>query len=167
MVEEITFQNVRCVGQAGRGAFRLDERQLGWKRVSGQGQDSQKQPMQWAGSGLTQAEWSATAGGGHGILKLHFGADIVRFADLEPSSFQKLKEHLKECFKVQLEEQKPSSVGWSWGELELNGEKSLRLMSGLDNDRAVALEVDMAEVNQVACAGKNELSLELQNRPDE
>ncbi|CAE6912670.1 ssrp1, partial [Symbiodinium sp. KB8] len=120
-----------------------------------------------AGTGLKQAEWSATSGGGYGILKLHFGADIVRFADLEPSSFQKLKEHLKECFKVQLEEQKPSSAGWSWGELELNGEKSLRLMSGLDNDRAVALEVDMAEVNQVACAGKNELSLELQNRPDE
>ena len=162
MAKELTFQNVRCVGQAGHGAFRLDEKRLGWKCVSG----TVTRPREWAGSDLTKAQWQPS-GGGCGLLKLHFGNDSVRFADLDQGALPKIKDHLKQCFKVQLAELKPSTAGWSWGELELVDDKSLCLMAGNVNDRAVALEVEIPELNQVASVGKQELVLELHSRPDE
>lgn len=152
---ELTVESVRYVGKAGMGAFRLGEKQLGWKCVSGPDGSSQHQ---WEGKDLQSAEWHSSCGGGHGLLKLRFKAkETVRFADFEIANLQKIKEHLLNCFKIKLVEFCPAMKGWSWADLELKDD-SLRLTSG---DRLL-MEVDTAELNLVTSMG-NELNLQLQD----
>ena len=134
------------------GAFRLGEKQLGWKGGDGS-------QHQWEGKDLQSAEWHSSCGLEYGLLKLRFKPkEIVRFANFAIGDLGKIKEHLESCFKVKLTEVQPSVKGWSWGDMELN-QDSLRLSAGEN----VIMEVDTAELNQVTCIGKNELNLQLQD----
>eukprot|EP00438_Fugacium_kawagutii_P005992 Skav210871 [mRNA] locus=scaffold7397:14746:20683:+ [translate_table: standard] len=154
---ELTVESIRYVGKVGLGAFRLNDKQLGWK---GAGADGANQ-HQWEGKDLQSAEWHSSCGGGHGLLKLRFkaktGPQAVRFADFEVGHLPKIKEHLSSAFKVKLLEFHPTVKGWSWGDMELQ-EDSLRISSG---DR-VFMEVDTGKVSQVT-SKDNELNLILQD----
>ncbi|CAJ1448749.1 unnamed protein product [Effrenium voratum] len=156
---ELTFHQIRYVGKVGTGVFRMGESQLGWK-----GNASQfPRPFQWAGSELKAAEWHPHCGGGRALLKLVFqgkpASEIVRLADFQKGDLSQIKEHLQSRCKVTLEEHLPCTKGWSWGELQLKEEHSLCLSAGEN----VIMEIDVPELGQVSCTGKNELNLELQD----
>ena len=148
---EVTVESIRYLGKPGMGAFRLGEKQLGWKSGESHG------PHQWEGQNLQSAEWHSACGG-HGLLKLRFkNKESPRFADFEVGHLQKIKEHLLSFFKVKLVEFHPFMKGWSWADMELE-EDSLRLSSG---DR-VFMEVNTSDLNLVTSSG-NELNLQLQD----
>jgi len=74
-------QSIRYVGtaKAGMGAFRLGEKQLGWKGGDGS-------QHQWEGKDLQSAEWHSSRGLEYRLLKLRFQPkEIIRFATLAKS----------------------------------------------------------------------------------
>mmetsp|Transcript_26998 Transcript_26998/g.32863 ORF Transcript_26998/g.32863 Transcript_26998/m.32863 type:complete len:502 (-) Transcript_26998:54-1559(-) len=150
---EVTVESIRYVGKAGMGAFRLGEKQLGWKCAG-----TLDGPHQWDGKDLQSAEWHFSCGGGHSLLKLRFkGQETAHFADFEISDLEKIKQHLQSCFKVKLVECSPSVKGWSWGDMDLQ-EDCLRVSSG---DK-VFMDIDTGKLNQVTSTN-NELNLVLED----
>lgn len=164
--QQVTVQSIRYVGKPGMGAFQMGEQQLAWK---GAGGGHVSKAHQWNGKDLQSAEWHSSCGGGHGLLKLRFNSpaserEIARFADFEASELERIREHLQRFFKVKLQEYSPSMKGWSWGDMDIKDEASVRLSAGPSE---LVMEVDISELSQVTTVGKHELNVELQDSEGE
>lgn len=154
--DNLKFSGISHAGKAGVGVFKLTADQLGWKCTEQGVPDSQ---VQYAGQDVMAAEW-LNACGRKRLLKICFkeAGGVSRFAGFEKSHFASLKAHLAKHFNVDLAEVLVSTNGWSWGDVNLEGDNELKLMS----DEKIGLEVPLGDLGQVAVRGKTDVVLEMQ-----
>lgn len=146
------FHGISHAGKAGVGLFKLTSDQFGWKGEDGS-------TVQFASKDIAAAEWQ-NACGRKWLLKFCLkDAEVTKFAGFEKKDLEPLKAHLSKHFHLQLAVVDVATLGWSWGDLNLEGDTELRIMI----DGKLGLEVPIAKLGQVTAQGKADLILELQD----
>lgn len=162
--KNLKINNISYVTKAGMGIFKATADQFGWKRS---GQTLPEHLVQYAGKEISSAEWQ-NASGSQFVLKLSLkqeGADqppLVKFSGFDKKDFDRLKAHFSNNFSVELKEVVVSTLGCSWGEVDLEDDVNLRIMT----DGKLGFEVPISSLGQVTAQGKADLNLELQELTD-
>lgn len=156
IADALLFHEISLVGESGTGSFKTDSNKLGWhKNVAS------KRSFEAPGTDIVSAQLQRTCGptASAGVLKVVFkSGECRRFAGFSERSLNAIKAHLKQHFGVLATEVNAATEGFSWGDWQLQTEpRELQIHSGGEN---ISFELDLADLSQVRCTGKSELSLE-------
>eukprot|EP00013_Stygamoeba_regulata_P014983 CAMPEP_0177679160 /NCGR_PEP_ID=MMETSP0447-20121125/29444_1 /TAXON_ID=0 /ORGANISM="Stygamoeba regulata, Strain BSH-02190019" /LENGTH=190 /DNA_ID=CAMNT_0019188311 /DNA_START=11 /DNA_END=580 /DNA_ORIENTATION=+ len=150
MSEAVQFANIFLGGKndfGEAGVLKMSEPGVGWKTKSGKAVTVRPVDMKgctWICLGSLYQLCFSVKGGGS-----------VKFVGFKETDFDRIDKFVTKVWKLSLDEITPSTKGWNWGDIAVNGQTL-----EFDVDGQLAFEMPLTDVNQCSVSARHDVALE-------